>query len=134
MKKNLSAITVTVLSLLFLLIQVESAVPQNPPPKTPELMVKGKPLFEQNCAPCHGIEGNGKGRLAAMLNPPPADLTTPIREWKNSKGDPEKIFGIIKKGLPNSAMIAFALPDEDLWALVYTVMEFGDRKIGAEAK
>jgi mono/diheme cytochrome c family protein len=134
MKKNLSAITITVLSMLFLLIQVGSAVPQDPPPKTPELTAKGKPLFEQNCAPCHGNQGNGKGHMAAMLNPPPADLTAPIREWKNSKGHPEKIFGIIKKGLPNSSMIAFALPDEDLWALVYTVMEFGDRKIGAEAK
>lgn len=97
---------------------------QQPPPKTPQLLSQGKKLFEQNCTPCHGAQGNGQGALAKILNPPPHNFTQPLKIWPNSKGDPAKIFGIIKAGIPDSAMTKFTLPDEDVWALVYTVMAF----------
>ena len=34
---------------------------QKVPQKTPELLTQGKKLYEQNCQPCHGPKGDGKG-------------------------------------------------------------------------
>ena len=36
---------------------------------------KGKGLFTQNCAACHGPAGKGDGAAAAALTPKPRDLT-----------------------------------------------------------
>lgn len=36
-------------------------------------------VFQQQCAVCHGIGGEGDGPAAPALKPPPADLTDPER-------------------------------------------------------
>jgi cytochrome c oxidase cbb3-type subunit III len=38
-----------------------------------------KQLYEQTCAPCHGIEGKGDGPTSQVLQPKPADLTTVLK-------------------------------------------------------
>lgn len=102
-----------------------------PPKKTPELMGKGKKIFEQICAPCHGSKGDGKGLAGAVLNPPPTDFQKPLKEWPNTKGNLEKIFEVISKGIPNSAMVAWAqYSEQERWGLAYTVMEFAARPAG----
>lgn len=35
----------------------------------------GRNVFRSRCALCHGVEGTGDGRMAARLNPKPANLT-----------------------------------------------------------
>lgn len=35
----------------------------------------GRQLYEQHCALCHGADGQGDGPRAALIGPPPADLT-----------------------------------------------------------
>lgn len=45
------------------------------PPATPEAIAKGKELYAQNCALCHGAEGLGDGDGGASLDPPPRNLT-----------------------------------------------------------
>lgn len=40
---------------------------------TPEV---GRATYDENCAACHGLSGQGDGPNAANLNPKPADLTT----------------------------------------------------------
>ncbi|MHB8422580.1 MAG: c-type cytochrome [Leptospirales bacterium] len=42
----------------------------------------GKALYEQNCAVCHGVKGNGKGIGGRGLTPPPANFTDP-GFWKD---------------------------------------------------
>jgi len=56
---------------------------------------KGKALFAQNCAACHGTAGKGDGAAAAALNPKPRDLTDKayIGGLKN-----EYLIDIVKKG------------------------------------
>ena len=96
-----------------------------PPKKTPELLNKGKKIFEQTCAPCHGSKGDGKGPAGAVLKPPPTDFQKPLKEWPYTKGDLQKIFEAISKGIPNSSMVAWAqYSEQERWALTYTVMEF----------
>jgi cytochrome c oxidase cbb3-type subunit 3 len=36
---------------------------------------RGQVVFKTNCILCHGVNGDGNGRAARMLTPPPANLT-----------------------------------------------------------
>ena len=36
----------------------------------------GKQMYVSYCAPCHGVDGRGRGPVASELRTPPADLTT----------------------------------------------------------
>jgi mono/diheme cytochrome c family protein len=98
---------------------------QKVPKKTPELLAQGKKLYEQNCSICHGPKGDGKGQLGAALKPAPSDFTKPLKQWPNTKGDLQKIFDVISKGIPNSAMVKWdQLSAEERWASVYYVVNF----------
>jgi mono/diheme cytochrome c family protein len=44
------------------------------------VQAKGKKLYKQYCAICHGEEGRGDGFNAFNLNPRPADLTEVYKE------------------------------------------------------
>jgi len=48
---------------------------KNPLRNTAAAAAAGKPLFEANCAPCHGEKGKGDGPIAASLTQKPANLT-----------------------------------------------------------
>ncbi len=118
---------ISILISIFLLFSLHTALAKdpNPPKKTPELLAQGKKLFEQNCASCHGTKGDGKGPAGAVLKPTPSDLTKPLKQWPNTTGDLQKVFEVISKGIPNSAMVKWdQLPEQDRWALAYAVMEF----------
>ena len=97
---------------------------EKPPPKTPDLLSQGKKLFEENCIQCHGENGDGKGWKAAELRKKPRNFTLPFDQWTYSKGDPNKVFEALKKGIPDTPMAMFHFTDEQRWALVYRVMEF----------
>lgn len=56
---------------------------------------KGKALFAQNCAACHGTAGKGDGAAAAALNPKPRDLTD--KAYMAGLKD-EYLMDIVKKG------------------------------------
>ncbi len=56
---------------------------------------KGKALFAQICAACHGTAGKGDGAAAAALNPKPRDLTD--KAYMGGLKD-EYLIDIVKKG------------------------------------
>jgi len=96
-----------------------------PPKKTPDLLNKGKKIFEQTCSPCHGSKGDGKGPAGAVLKPPPTNFTLPLKNWPYTKGDLQKIFEVITKGIPNSSMVPWTqYSEQERWALAYITMEF----------
>jgi high-affinity iron transporter len=99
------------------------------PKKTPELLNQGKKLYEQSCAPCHGAKGDGKGPAGLALKPPPRTFNLPLSQWTYSKGDLKKVFEVITKGIPNTAMVKWDhLSEQERWALVYYVVEFAAPK------
>ncbi len=53
------------------------AYPKNPPSARPaRTMARGRNLYDQYCAPCHGKTGLGDGRYVATgIEPRPSDLT-----------------------------------------------------------
>lgn len=115
-------IIVAVIGLLFALA---FAGDPKPPKKTPELLNESKKLFEQTWVPCHGTKGDGKGPAGVALKPPPTDFQKPFKEWPNTKGNLEKIFEVISKGIPNSAMVAWPQYSElQRWGLTYVVVGF----------
>ncbi len=110
---------------LFSLVGAAVGKAPAPPKKTSELVNVGKKLYEKNCTACHGPKGEGKGPLASALTPHPVDFAEPLKNWPNTKGDPEKIFEVISKGVPNSAMVAWPqFSEKERWGLVYFVMGF----------
>jgi high-affinity iron transporter len=92
------------------------------PPAAPSAD-RGRALFADNCASCHGQHADGRGPDAARLNPPPANFTDPAFMRRET---PFSFFNIISAGKGTSAMPAwadvFSLQDRwDLVSYLYTV-------------
>lgn len=84
---------------------------------TPELIAKGKTLFETNCSSCHGAQGYGDGPAAAALNPKPRNFHEGY--WKYG-GGLARVVRTITEGSPGTAMASFAgLPLEDRIAIAH---------------
>ena len=116
-------------SLLLFLLGTTHAKDPIPPKKTPDLLSQGKKLYETNCALCHGAKGDGKGPAGLALKPPPRTFNLPLSQWTYSKGDPKKVFEVITKGIPNTAMVKWDhLSEQERWALVYYVVGFAAPK------
>lgn len=87
--------------------------------QSPEQIAQGKTLYSQNCAACHGAEGNGDG--ASSLNPPPRNFHK-TDNWKFGRS-PAQIFATLEKGSPGTAMSSFkdTLSLEKRWALAHYI-------------
>ncbi len=86
-------------------------------PATPPDVTRGRTLYAQNCASCHGATGDGRGPQATRLDPPPIAFTD------KGRADQRSLFGlyqVISQGLEGTAMPSFAgLPEADRWALAF---------------
>jgi mono/diheme cytochrome c family protein len=87
-------------------------LPVKPDEGSPEQLQLGNKLFQQNCAPCHGVSGDAKSALSATLIPEPANL-------KLKQPDFDYIWQVVRDGIPGTAMPAWAnqLSDSDRRAL-----------------
>ncbi|TMQ63825.1 MAG: c-type cytochrome [Candidatus Eisenbacteria bacterium] len=84
---------------------------------TPELLARGKTVFQINCASCHGNTGHGDGPAAAALNPKPRNFTEGY--WKFG-GGLARVVRTISEGSPGTAMASFTtLPLEDRIAVAH---------------
>ena len=83
---------------------------------------RGKALYEQQCASCHGVTGRGDGPLAASLRPRPADFRVHMAAG-HTDGE---LYTWITKGVPGTAMPPFEgqLSEEDRWHLVNYIRNF----------
>ncbi len=117
------------LSLLFLSSGFVLGQAPKPPAKSPELLNQGKKLYDQNCTSCHGPAGDGKTPLGMALKPPPRDFNIPFNQWPHAKGDLKKVFDLISRGIPNTAMVKWnQLSEQERWALTYYVVGFSTPK------
>ena len=97
-----------------------------PPRRTPELIAKGKELYQMAaCFACHGTEGRGNGPSATDLKDDwgysiqPADLTRPLKRGSTA----EAIYKTIVTGLDGTPMPSYegTLSGEEFWALSFYV-------------
>ncbi|MDE3032760.1 MAG: cytochrome c [Acidobacteriota bacterium] len=97
----------------------------------PALMARGKALFAENCATCHGPDGRGDGAAGASLNPKPRNFTQPTG-WVNGYRI-EDIYKTLREGVKGSGMVSFNyLNRKDRMALVHVVQSFGAFDHGPE--
>lgn len=101
---------------------------KNPVPSTPENLAEGKRLFNQDAKPtacklCHGARGNGNGRLARRMDPPPRNFTCA----EVMQGLPDgQLFWVIQNGSRGTAMPPHksTLQPEETWQLILYIRQF----------
>lgn len=99
--------------------------------KVPEAMLasaqaraRGREIFLQNCAICHGERADGNGVRNEGLNPKPVDFTSPV--WRGS-ATPRHTFFVIQSGVPGTAMPSWnTFSDEETWELVSYVLSVAE--------
>lgn len=78
---------------------------------------RGKVRYQIYCSPCHGIEADGKGVVAArgLSVPPPSFKDERLKEMPAGK-----IFQAMTNGVNNGNMASYAsqIPPADRWAIV----------------
>ena len=101
---------------------------QNPLLATTKNIEQGKLLYQMEAKPtackmCHGIQGNGNGRLARGLEPAPRNFT--CEDIMKSLSDGQ-LFWVIKNGSKGTAMPAhkFTLSDKDIWQIIHYLKLF----------
>jgi cytochrome c553 len=80
-----------------------------------DLVALGAAHFHGGCAYCHGAPGIPPGPIAMAMLPPPPDLATNMREWRD-----RELFWIIQNGIKYTGMPAWPAQerDDEIWALV----------------
>jgi mono/diheme cytochrome c family protein len=61
---------------------------------------KGKAVYEKHCLMCHGAAGKGDGPAGGMMNPKPADFTSPASKKKSEA----ELLQVIESGRPGTPM------------------------------
>jgi putative copper resistance protein D len=91
---------------------------------TPQSIEAGRGIYDKLCAPCHGPNGLGNGRLASGLaayGTRPSDLTDDVWQHGSSPGE---VFVVIRDGIePEFQMPAFGgkLSENELWNVTHFV-------------
>lgn len=100
----------------------------DPPKATPELIARGKDLYQKaKCFQCHGDTGKGDGESAPDLTD---DLKFPIRPADFTRGQfkggssVQDIFRTMSLGLDGTPMPSYAdsMNEEERWAISYFVL------------
>ena len=86
---------------------------RDPAPFTPASIARGKALFEQRCACCHGPAGHGGGPVSKLFPPAPDLAYVTIRARSDGY-----LFGTITFGGRAMPSQAEGLSEADRWDLV----------------
>jgi len=89
--------------------------------------------YRDNCAPCHGLDGQGAGPAARWLDPPPRNFTRGEYKWRSTPTGrlptDADLLRTIDAGVFGTAMPAWKLylPEETRLALVQYIKAFSAR-------
>jgi mono/diheme cytochrome c family protein len=116
-----------------LLVQTPSGCSQRDPLVVPEAQLassesraRGRALFRQYCALCHGERADGNGVRRSGLSSKPIDFTS--RGWRQS-ASPAPLFHHVHDGVPGTAMPAWRIfSDAQIWDLVAYVLSVSGAK------
>jgi len=91
------------------------------PRKQPDL-VHAAALYEEQCAGCHGVTGDGRGPQAAGLDPLPINFRDAARYSQRTLYG---LYNTITQGVPGTSMSSYhELPAEIRWSLAFYVGRF----------
>jgi len=89
-----------------------------------EARLRGRALFQDHCALCHGERADGRGRRR-NLSIPPADFRDPT--WR-ARVTPRRAFFVIREGIQGTPMPAWkALNEDETWDLVAYVLSVAEQ-------
>jgi high-affinity iron transporter len=93
--------------------------------RSPAARERGRALFLEHCALCHGERADGRGVRREGLASPPRDFTDPA--WRR-RTSPRRVFFTIREGSTGTAMPAWrVLDDARTWDLTAYLLAVGDR-------
>lgn len=97
-----------------------------------EARQRGRALYLENCAFCHGENADGKGERDEALSGPPANFTDP--DWQR-RMSPRRVYWRIREGVPQTSMPAWkgTLSEEETWDLVGWLKGLGAPHLGPAA-
>jgi mono/diheme cytochrome c family protein len=97
----------------------------SPLPRSPETVSQGKAIYvgKGACFRCHGKQGDGKGPLAARLDPSPRNFQDQGFWIHRTEGE---LFWVIKNGSPDTGLVGYGdqLTDDEIWALIQYIRSF----------
>lgn len=98
-----------------------------------EVLSRGRADYVQFCASCHGFEGDGYGRSARALRPPPRDFRQAL--FKFTKTDPAALpsdaalHRIIENGLHGTPMYPWDIDDGRIDDIIQYIKSLSPRGI-----
>ena len=101
-------------------ITPEESAMKNPLQATEENIQEGKSLFDSQCTMCHGMNGDGKGRLAQQEQWEIPDYKKSARLKEATDG---AIFAMITKGKGRMPDQEGRLTDDQKWKLVLYIRQ-----------
>ena len=86
-----------------------------PPLGGADLVTLGAGHFHGGCAFCHGAPGLPRNPVALSMLPPPPDLQSAMRPWRD-----RELFWIVRHGIKYTGMPAWPAQqrDDEVWAVV----------------
>jgi mono/diheme cytochrome c family protein len=99
-------------------IRRNAVTQSNPLPPTPENLKTGQSDYEEHCAECHGLEGDGENRFDADFSPPVPKLTGGTQKWPDGE-----IYFVIANGISLTGMPGFGKnhAPKEIWGMVLWV-------------
>jgi len=93
-----------------------------------EQLERGREAYLSHCACCHGLNGDGRGRCAVDLDPPPRDLRSGNIKFGAVRSgalvNDDDLLRILRHGLSGTAMRGWHLRDSDLHAVIQFIKTF----------
>jgi mono/diheme cytochrome c family protein len=91
------------------------ALLSNPLPLTPPIAERGRKVWNDHCAVCHGPVGDGVAQLSRAYGAKPANLLS-----RELRGRPDGyLYGVIVQGKNAMPSYAADLDERDRWAAVH---------------
>jgi len=92
----------------------------------------GERIYRENCAACHGENGDGKGPEAQRLKTKPRDFTAGIYKFRSTPSGAlpleQDIFKAVSRGVRGTSMLAqLHLSEQERWAVVRYLKTFSKR-------
>jgi mono/diheme cytochrome c family protein len=77
----------------------------------------GQTVYDQHCAACHGVKGDGTGSASVWLFPRPRNFSAGLFKIKSTPGTSlptdDDLFNTVTRGMPGSSMPSFAYLSEN---------------------